>query len=84
MIYITRKEHFNAAHKLYNSKFSHEKNLELYGICSNENSSLTYNIEYSFFNHCCRYYGSTLFVRKFKVIKKQLIEFDIPELVSYL
>ena len=37
MIYITRKEHFNAAHKLYNSNFSHEKNLELYGICSNEN-----------------------------------------------
>ena len=37
MIYITRKEHFNAAHKLYNSNFSHEKNLKLYGICSNEN-----------------------------------------------
>lgn len=37
MIYITRKEHFNAAHKLYNSNFSHEKNLELYGTCSNEN-----------------------------------------------
>ena len=37
MIYITRKEHFNAAHKLYNSNFSHKKNLELYGICSNEN-----------------------------------------------
>lgn len=37
MIYITRKEHFNAAHKLYNSSWSAEKNKEVFGPCANEN-----------------------------------------------
>ena len=35
--YITRKEHFNAAHKLYNPKWSKEKNEEVFGPCANEN-----------------------------------------------
>lgn len=37
MIYIVRKEHFNAAHKLLNPNWSDEKNLEEFGVCSNEN-----------------------------------------------
>lgn len=37
MIYITRKEHFNAAHKLHNPNWSDEKNLEVFGKCSNPN-----------------------------------------------
>lgn len=37
MLYLTRKEHFNAAHKLYNSKWSKEKNVEVFGLCANEN-----------------------------------------------
>ncbi len=37
MIYITRKEHFNAAHKLYNPAWSAEKNSEIFGKCANEN-----------------------------------------------
>jgi len=37
MIYISREEHFNAAHKLYNPKWSKEKNLEVFGPCANEN-----------------------------------------------
>lgn len=37
MIYITRKEHFNAAHKLYNPQWSREKNQEIFGKCANEN-----------------------------------------------
>jgi 6-pyruvoyltetrahydropterin/6-carboxytetrahydropterin synthase len=37
MIYITRKEHFNAAHKLWRADWSNEKNLEVYGKCSNPN-----------------------------------------------
>lgn len=37
MIYLTRKEHFNAAHKLYNPDWSKEKNFEIFGKCSNEN-----------------------------------------------
>lgn len=37
MIYVSRKEHFNAAHKLYNPKWSREKNQEVFGPCANEN-----------------------------------------------
>jgi 6-pyruvoyltetrahydropterin/6-carboxytetrahydropterin synthase len=35
MIYITRKEHFNAAHRLWNPRWSEEKNKEIFGKCSN-------------------------------------------------
>lgn len=37
MIYITRKEHFNAAHKLYNEKWDLAKNQEVFGPCANAN-----------------------------------------------
>lgn len=37
MIYVSRKEHFNAAHKLYNPNWSPEKNIEMFGPCANEN-----------------------------------------------
>ena len=37
MIYVSRKEHFNAAHKLYNPHWSQEKNFEIFGPCANEN-----------------------------------------------
>lgn len=37
MIYVSRKEHFNAAHKLYNPKWGKEKNEEVFGPCANEN-----------------------------------------------
>lgn len=37
MIYITRVEHFNAAHKLWNENWSVEKNKEVFGKCANEN-----------------------------------------------
>jgi len=37
MIYLTRRERFNAAHRLYREDWSEEKNLEIYGKCSNPN-----------------------------------------------
>jgi 6-pyruvoyltetrahydropterin/6-carboxytetrahydropterin synthase len=37
MIYITRKEHFNAAHRLFRSDYDDAKNLEVFGKCSNPN-----------------------------------------------
>lgn len=37
MIYITRKEHFNAAHKLYNNTWTEAKNFEVFGKCANKN-----------------------------------------------
>ncbi len=37
MIYLTRRERFNAAHKLYREDWSLEKNLEVFGKCANPN-----------------------------------------------
>ncbi len=37
MVYLTRVEHFNAAHKLFNPSWSVEKNEEMFGVCANEN-----------------------------------------------
>ena len=37
MIYITRRERFSAAHRLYKAELSDEENFKLYGLCSNPN-----------------------------------------------
>jgi len=34
---VSRKEHFNAAHRLYNPAWSDEKNAQVFGKCSNPN-----------------------------------------------
>jgi 6-pyruvoyltetrahydropterin/6-carboxytetrahydropterin synthase len=35
MLYITRKEHFSASHRLFNPKWSEEKNASVFGKCNN-------------------------------------------------
>lgn len=37
MVYLTRVEHFNAAHRLYNPDWTVEKNEEVFGKCANKN-----------------------------------------------
>ncbi len=37
MIFITRRERFNAAHRLFRPEYSDAKNLEVFGKCSNPN-----------------------------------------------
>jgi len=37
MVYLTRAEHFNAAHRLYNPSWNKEKNDEVFGKCANDN-----------------------------------------------
>lgn len=37
VFYLTRKEHFNAAHKLYNPSWTKERNDAVFGKCANEN-----------------------------------------------
>ncbi len=36
-VYLTRKEHFNAAHRMFNPEWSTEKNLAFFGKCANPN-----------------------------------------------
>lgn len=37
MVYLTRQEHFNAAHKLYNPAWTPDKNEAVFGVCANQN-----------------------------------------------
>lgn len=37
MVYLTRKEHFNAAHKLWNPSWNEAKNREVFDVCANAN-----------------------------------------------
>src|SRR4030088_772969 len=37
MIYLTRLEHFNAAHRLYNPQWSRQQNDAVFGKCANDN-----------------------------------------------
>ena len=37
MIYLTRIEHFNAAHRLYNEHWDEVKNISIFGKCANQN-----------------------------------------------
>jgi 6-pyruvoyltetrahydropterin/6-carboxytetrahydropterin synthase len=37
MIYITRRERFNAAHKLFREEWDDQKNMDIFGKCSNPN-----------------------------------------------
>ncbi|HBS88367.1 MAG: 6-pyruvoyl tetrahydrobiopterin synthase [Bacteroidetes bacterium GWF2_38_335] len=37
MLYVTRRETFNSAHRLFNLDWTDDKNLEVYGPCSNKN-----------------------------------------------
>lgn len=37
MVYVTRRETFNAAHKLYRKDWSEKKNQDIFGACANPN-----------------------------------------------
>ncbi len=37
MIYLTRRERFSAAHRMFRQDWSDEKNMEVFGKCSNPN-----------------------------------------------
>ena len=37
MVYVTRVERFNAAHKLWVDKWSEEQNMAVFGKCANKN-----------------------------------------------
>jgi 6-pyruvoyltetrahydropterin/6-carboxytetrahydropterin synthase len=37
MVYLTRREHFNGAHRLFNPNWSEEKNDAVFGKCANKN-----------------------------------------------
>lgn len=47
-VVVTRKAHFNAAHRLHNPEWNTQKNKAIFGLCNNENfHGHNYNLEVS-------------------------------------
>ncbi len=73
---ITRKEHFNAAHRLHNPGWSDEKNKEVYGKCNNPNyHGHNYNLEVKVIGFVDEETGYVLDAKILKnLIREQIVE----------
>jgi 6-pyruvoyltetrahydropterin/6-carboxytetrahydropterin synthase len=76
MHYITRIEHFNAAHKLYNPNWDKEKNEVVFGKCANENwHGHNFELYVTLKGHPDPETGFVFDVKKLsQIIKKEVIE----------
>ncbi|MDH5414330.1 MAG: 6-carboxytetrahydropterin synthase [Flavobacteriaceae bacterium] len=73
---ITRKEHFNAAHRLRNTHWSPEKNLEIIGNCNNPNfHGQNYDLEVTVIGYTDPLTGYVLDTKELSIlIKKEVID----------
>ena len=76
MVYLTRLEHFNAAHKLYNPNWTPEKNEAMFGKCANENwHGHNYDLFVTIKGHVNEDTGFLFDVKKLsEIIKEHILE----------
>jgi 6-pyruvoyltetrahydropterin/6-carboxytetrahydropterin synthase len=76
MVYLTRSEHFNAAHKLYNPDWSYERNEDVFGKCANENwHGHNYELLVTVKGEADRETGFVIDAKKLShIIRKKIIE----------
>lgn len=76
MVYLTRKEHFSASHRLYNPKFSEEENLQIYGKCAYVNGhGHNYEIEVTVVGEPEKETGMIIDLKKLSdIIRAEIIE----------
>ncbi len=76
MVYLTRLEHFNAAHKLYNPNWTPEKNEAMFGKCANENwHGHNYELFVTIKGHINEDTGFLFDVKKLsEIIKEHILE----------
>ena len=78
MVFLTRIEHFNAAHKLYNPGWTREENEEIFGKCANENwHGHNYELHVTIKGNV---EGDTGFVINAKTLSSLIKEFVLEEL----
>ena len=78
MVYLTRQEHFNAAHKLYNPGWSKEKNEEVFGMCANENwHGHNYDLYVTIKGEPDADTGFLMDVKKLKIIIKEQVIINV-------
>jgi len=73
---ITRKEHFNAAHRLHNNLWSDKKNLEIFGKCNNPNyHGHNYELEVTVIGICDDQTGYVIDTKKLSnLIKEHILD----------
>ena len=73
---ITRKEHFNAAHRLHNNLWSDKKNLEIFGKCNNPNyHGHNYELEVKVIGFCDDQTGYVIDTKKLSnLIKEHILD----------
>jgi 6-pyruvoyltetrahydropterin/6-carboxytetrahydropterin synthase len=78
MVFLTRRERFNAAHRLYREDYSDEKNLEVFGKCSNPHWH-GHNYEL-FVTVCGKVQPDTGFVINLKILSEIVNRYVIEKL----
>ena len=75
-LYLTRKEHFSASHRLFNPGFSDEKNLETYGKCAYPNGhGHNYEIEVTVVGEAEKETGMIVDLKKLSdIIRAEIID----------
>jgi 6-pyruvoyltetrahydropterin/6-carboxytetrahydropterin synthase len=90
MVYVTRKAHFSAAHRLYNPKFSDEKNEAVFDKCNNPRGhGHNYTIEVTVAGHPDPDTGYVIDLKRLADIMDEVLidkvdhkhlNYDVPEL----
>lgn len=75
IVTVSRKAHFNAAHRLFRKEWSDEKNKKVFGKCSNPNyHGHNYELIVSVTGRIDRKTGYVIDIQKLKTIIKEEIE----------
>ncbi|MDD8019215.1 MAG: 6-carboxytetrahydropterin synthase [Bacteroidota bacterium] len=76
MIYVTRRSHFSASHRLFNPKFSDEKNVDMFDKCANPNGhGHNYYLEVCIAGEPNRETGYVIDLKKLKrIINEQFVD----------
>lgn len=76
MIYITRKFHFSASHRLYKEGLTDEENEKIYGKCSNPNGhGHNYNLEITVAGKKDSFTGFVMDLKELKeIVNTELID----------
>lgn len=76
LVYITRKEHFNAAHRLYNPTWTDEQNEAFFGKCANKNyHGHNFDLYVTLKGYADANTGMVMDLKKLKVvIKEQVVD----------
>jgi 6-pyruvoyltetrahydropterin/6-carboxytetrahydropterin synthase len=93
-VQVNRKAHFNSAHRLYNPKWTSEKNEQVFGLCNNHNfHGHNYNIIVSVTGEVNPETGYVIDMKILKqVIKTQVtdkldhknLNLDVPEFTGVI